>query len=128
VKGIIESARKLFDVVIVDSGPIPGSLEASAVAVAVDGVVMLVARGEPRAVVEECLIRLRQIKAPLAGVVLNRVNGTEMYAYGGSVSLDSRKSSSSGIPPLLPRGMKLSSNVGPIASAVVCSAPAGNID
>ena len=44
VKRVIEMARKAFDVIIVDSGPIPGSLEASAVAVAVDGVVMLVSR------------------------------------------------------------------------------------
>ena len=124
VKRMIESARKLFDVIIIDSGPIPGSLEASAVAVAVDSVVMLVSRGEPRAVVEQCLARLRRVGAPLAGVVLNRVDSAEMVAHGGSLSLNSRNGSSSGMPALLVKDTRLSADVGPIASAVVCSTPA----
>jgi Mrp family chromosome partitioning ATPase/uncharacterized protein involved in exopolysaccharide biosynthesis len=128
VKRMIESARKIFDVIIIDSGPIPGSLEASAVAVAVDSVVMLVSRGEPRALVEQCLSRLRRVGAPLAGVVLNRVESAEMFAHGGSVSLNSRNGSSSGMPGLLVRDTRLSGDVGPIASAVVCSTPAVQID
>jgi len=125
VKRMIDTARAVFDVIIIDSGPIPGSLEASAVAVAVDGVVMLVSRGEPSSAVDQCLSRLRRVGAPLAGVVLNRVDNAEMLAYSGSFSVNSSSGTSSGVPRLLPKDSKLSGDLGPIAAAVVCSTPAG---
>lgn len=124
VKRLIESARRHFSVVVVDSGPILGSLEASAVAAAVDGVVMLVSRGEPRALVEGCLARLRKVGAPLAGVVLNRVSNGEMVAHSGSVSRTSRDGRVSGAAPTLRvEDFEFAGDVGPIPRAVVCSAP-----
>ncbi len=48
VRRLVDEARKQFDVILIDTGPILGSIEASPVAVACDGVVLCVSRGQQR--------------------------------------------------------------------------------
>jgi len=43
---VLEQARKRFDVILVDTGPVPGSIESSVAASQVDGVVLCVSRGQ----------------------------------------------------------------------------------
>ncbi len=72
VRHLIAEARKSYDIVIVDSGPILGSLEASVVASEVDGVILAVARGQHRHLVQRSLRHLRSVGANIAGIVFNR--------------------------------------------------------
>ncbi len=52
VRRLVDEARKHFDVILIDTGPILGSIEASPVAVAADGVVLCVSRGQQRQLVD----------------------------------------------------------------------------
>ena len=51
VRDLLKQARAHFDVVLVDTGPVLGSIEASMVAGAVDGVILAVSRGQDRSLI-----------------------------------------------------------------------------
>lgn len=125
VQRLLTLARQHFQVVIVDTGPIPGSIEASMVAAAVDQVVMLLARGESRPLAQACLMQLRAIDAQLAGVVFNRVDAREMSLYTTSrgSSLNSMKLLPSLEVNSLLNRIDETSDYGPMARAVVATTP-----
>jgi capsular exopolysaccharide synthesis family protein len=77
VRRLIEEAKKHFDVVIIDTGPILGSIEASPMAVAADGVVLCVSRGQQRQLVDRAISHLHAIGARLSGVVFNRAQARD---------------------------------------------------
>ncbi len=66
--------------VLIDTGPVLGSLETTLVASAVDDVLLVVARGERRPRVNESLERLRRIGADVAGMVFNRATNADVAA------------------------------------------------
>jgi capsular exopolysaccharide synthesis family protein len=72
LRRLIDEARKQYDTILIDTGPILGSIEASLVCAAADAVVLTVARGQQRPLVEKAIARLMGIGAKLAGVVFNR--------------------------------------------------------
>jgi len=72
VARLLGEVRKHFDVVIIDTGPLPGGLEASVVCAQADGVVLIVARGQPASAVQQSLRHLRSLNARLCGIVFNR--------------------------------------------------------
>lgn len=78
VRKLIDLARDRYDTVLVDTGPVPGSLEASVVAAAADGVVLVVSRGEHRPLAERSLQHLHDIGAVVAGMVFNRAESRDM--------------------------------------------------
>jgi Mrp family chromosome partitioning ATPase len=78
VRSIFDQARQNFDIVLVDTGPVPGSLEASVAAAAADGVVLVVSRGEHRPMAERSIRHLLDIGAKLSGMVFNRAQGRDM--------------------------------------------------
>ena len=89
---LIEEARKQYDTILIDTGPILGSIEASLVCAAADAVVLTVARGQQRPLVEKSIGHLMNIGAKLAGVVFNRaqsndfdrsISGAFVAAVGG---------------------------------------------
>ncbi|MFN4243191.1 MAG: hypothetical protein ACK4PI_08135 [Tepidisphaerales bacterium] len=84
VKRMLQRVGEGFDVVLVDTGPTPGSLEAGACATATDGVVLTVARGEDRDAVRHCVDHLVRIGASVAGVVFNRATSREVLRLSAS--------------------------------------------
>ncbi|MGE5612394.1 MAG: polysaccharide biosynthesis tyrosine autokinase [Bacillota bacterium] len=78
LRPLIERAREQYDTILIDTGPVPGSLEASVVATAADGVVMIVSRGEHRPLAEKSIQHLRDIGASIAGMVFNRAEVRDM--------------------------------------------------
>jgi Mrp family chromosome partitioning ATPase len=78
IRVILEKAKQRFDTILIDTGPVPGSLEASVVAAAADAVVMVVSRGEQRPMAERSIQHLREIGAVLAGMVFNRAEGRDV--------------------------------------------------
>ena len=59
MQALIAEARNYFDVIIIDSGPILGSLEASVIAPEVDGVIFAISRGQDRPAADAAMRRLR---------------------------------------------------------------------
>ena len=95
MQGILSEARASFDVVLVDTGPILGSLEAAMATAHADGVVLTVSRGVPQALVKRSLDRLGEVGAYVVGMVLNRAPAREVadfaFSSGGARSGSSRR-------------------------------------
>ncbi|MGI8623668.1 MAG: polysaccharide biosynthesis tyrosine autokinase [Solirubrobacteraceae bacterium] len=70
--------RERYDHVVVDSAPVTAGADTTALATAVDGVVLVVdlARGRRRALAE-ALAQLERAETEIVGVVLNRVRGSD---------------------------------------------------
>jgi capsular exopolysaccharide synthesis family protein len=87
VQRLLDEARQSFDVILIDSGPILGSVEASVISQKVDGVVFVVSRGQQRPLVRRALAQLRIVSAKMAGVVFNRADSQEFsrVAYMSSM-------------------------------------------
>ena len=92
LKKLIAAARERFDIVLIDTGPTPGSLEASLVASIADSVLLIVSRGDHRAVAERCVSHLTGVGARVAGLVFNRATDEDI------VHSSSRRLSSSARP------------------------------
>jgi capsular exopolysaccharide synthesis family protein len=112
VRRLVDEARKQFDVILIDTGPILGSIEASPVAVASDGVVLCVSRGQQRQLVDRALAHLHAIGARLAGVVFNRAQAHDFQRSTNRMGLGS-----------VPAGTDSRRNeaIGPVARAVASS-------
>lgn len=74
IHGIIGELRRTAEIVLIDTGPMPGCLEADLVATVSDAVVLTVSRGSRAAMVRAALRRLRTLRAPCAGIVFNRAS------------------------------------------------------
>jgi len=78
VAAMLDTCRSEYDTVLIDTGPILGSLEASIVTVAADGVLVAVSRGDERPLNAEAVERLETSGAKVAGVVFNRADMGEV--------------------------------------------------
>jgi succinoglycan biosynthesis transport protein ExoP len=116
LRRLIDEAKKHFDTILIDTGPILGSIEASLVCAAVDGVVLAVSRGQSRPLVEKSLNHLTGIGARLAGVVFNRAqsNDFERSISGMSMRSVAAAGGKSSDQPVSASG----DAVGPVARAV----------
>ncbi len=85
---LIDSLRTQFDTIIIDSGPILGSLEASLLTQIADRTLLVVARGQRPGIVKAAVARVRQLGGTVAGFVFNRaVRGDYLSSsYSASVS------------------------------------------
>jgi len=113
LRRLIEEAEQHYEVILIDTGPILGSIEASLVCAAADAVILTVARGQQRPMVERSLGHLQGIGAKLAGVVFNRAQAQDFERSISGVSIRSV-----GVPGM-PRGARSTGpRLGPVARAV----------
>jgi len=86
----IASLRDRFDTIIVDTGPILGSLEADIICAMADRVVVAISRGQAPKLVKASLSRLRHLGAQSVGLVFNRATLTDMTKSISHVSIHSQ--------------------------------------
>lgn len=84
INRLLTEARELYDIVLVDTGPVPASLEASHVAAEADGVVLTVSRGGNRGHAERAIGHLHAVGAQISGIVFNRAEGRDLNGLGES--------------------------------------------
>jgi Mrp family chromosome partitioning ATPase/uncharacterized protein involved in exopolysaccharide biosynthesis len=89
LQSLIDRVRPWFDVVLIDTGPVCGSLEASVVAMVAEEVVLTVARGDQRPLVQRAIDQLIASGANIAGIVLNRADSGDILESGFSSSMRS---------------------------------------
>jgi Mrp family chromosome partitioning ATPase len=124
---VVEAARDQYEVVLIDTGPVLGSLEASMTAVESDGVVFIVSRGDQKSLSFRSLDALQSIGAPLAGIVFNHADDDDMLRSSYTAGSVSRRGSPRRHRPLVPRDH--TRRYGPLASAVVaCGSQADERD
>ncbi len=121
VRDLVARAREQFDIILIDTGPVPGSLEASAAATAADGVILVVSRGEHRPLVEKSLRYLQDLGARLSGMVFNRAGTRDVDAATSTTRITSFDRSGRSAPPPQEH---IDSKFGPVAGAVATSSPA----
>src|SRR5258706_1709537 len=126
IRAILDQARPHFEIILIDTGPIPGSLEASVAAAAADGVVLVVSRGEHRPMAERSIQHLLDIGAQISGMVFNRADGRDMDLATTTKRLSSfdRRGVRSVSVPRHPGEQAESKGFGPMALAVATKAPA----
>lgn len=81
--------RERFDTILVDTGPILGSLEADIVCARADRVIMTISRGQAPRVVQASLARLKHLGARSVGLVFNRATPQDMTKSVSHVSIHS---------------------------------------
>jgi Mrp family chromosome partitioning ATPase len=86
LKAVIAQVRNWFDVILIDTGPVLGSLEASVASMAADEVILTVARGEKRPLVDRSIELLLNANASIRGIVLNRASPGDILTSGFSSS------------------------------------------
>ncbi|MGA2496509.1 MAG: AAA family ATPase [Tepidisphaeraceae bacterium] len=122
LRNLLARARERFDIILIDTGPVPGSLEASAAATVADGVILVVSRGEHRPLVERSLQYLHELGARLSGMVFNRAGDRDVDAATTTTRLTSFDRT--GRPPTGVPQEQVDSKFGPVAGAVATSSPA----
>jgi len=111
-RAVLDQARKRFDVILVDTGPIPGSVESSVAASQVDGVVLTVSRNEQGPLVKRASEHLRDIGARALGLVFNRATPEDFSSSYGAMSSPSIPERIREKPGTSPK------ELGPVAAAV----------
>jgi polysaccharide biosynthesis transport protein len=89
LRRLVAEARKHFEIVLIDTGPILGSIEATPVCSASDAVILTVARGQQRPLVEKALGHLLAIGSRFAGVVFNRAQARDFETSISGMSIRS---------------------------------------
>lgn len=75
---VIDWLRERFDVILMDTGPVLGSLEAGIVTAAADQVLLVVARGQADVVVQAAVSRLERLGVRSSGLVFNRADPEDL--------------------------------------------------
>ncbi len=96
VASVLDHLRTQFETILIDTGPLLGSLEANIVATLSDGVLVTVARGQDHRLVEACLERLQRISAECAGLVFNRASSSDFERSVSAASFCSQSLKSQG--------------------------------
>jgi polysaccharide biosynthesis transport protein len=89
VRRIIEQAKARYDIVVIDTGPVLGSIEASLACSAADGVILTLGRGQQRAQADRAIDHLQAIGAHLLGIVFNRAQAGDFRRSVSSASVRS---------------------------------------
>ena len=120
VRRVVDMARQRFDVILLDAGPIPSTVETSIVAAEADDVVLVVSRGDQKPLAESAISFLESIGAHIAGVVFNRAAAGDVarsvHAISTSASTSPIEDNEDGPTPPTGTG---SEHFGPVARAVV---------
>jgi capsular exopolysaccharide synthesis family protein len=121
VRRLLTELRKNYDLVLVDTGPVLGSIEATPVVAAADAVILTVARGQNRDLVEKAIGHLRAVGARIAGVVFNRANARDFERSISGISLRSvSRASANGVatPNYSANGKHQDRRLGPLVHSV----------
>lgn len=96
IRQVIDGARKRYDTILLDTGPVPAAAISGIAASAADQTVVVVSRGDQRVPVERAIAFLNSIGATLAGVVFNRAAARDIARSRHSAAEWSRLSGQSG--------------------------------
>lgn len=86
MRSLLAEARRYFDLILIDSGPILGSVEASVFAQEADEVIFTISRGQSKQMVDRGMGRLRALGANVTGCIFNRARTEDFVSspYGSS--------------------------------------------
>ncbi|QDU34534.1 Tyrosine-protein kinase CpsD [Poriferisphaera corsica] len=115
---LVQQAKRYYDVILIDTGPVLGSLEASIMAAAVDNVIMVVSRGDQKSLTTKSFEHLYTLKAQIAGVVFNHALSEDMQKTSYATMSAAQSRISHDYKPSSVFTQQQSERFGPLASAV----------
>jgi capsular exopolysaccharide synthesis family protein len=89
VHKVLDAVRDEFDVVIIDTGPVMGSIEAHLVCAQADGVILVVGAGRARGQVKAAADQLKRVGASVLGLVFNLAQARDFRTSAASQSFRS---------------------------------------
>ena len=116
-RALLEEARRKYRIVLIDTGPIPGSVEASFVTAEADATVLVVSRGLKREIIDGAMEHLNHVRANVAGVVFNRAQSEDIDRHSLSETLQNATRRSRQATQQAEEG-EFDAFYGPIAKAV----------
>lgn len=120
VQALLRAAAASYDTVLIDTGPLLGSLEANFVCSSADAVVLVIGRGQSRALVRRTIQHIHDIGATLLGVVFNRARDQDFRSSSVSASFRSVRNTTR--PPAAGSGKAPDVSIDPLADAVFVDA------
>lgn len=87
IRGMIEACRAHYDVILIDSGPILGSIEAGLIAPNVDGMMLVVGRNQLRPLVRRAVDHITAVGGQVVATVFNRASMQELRQSSSSMSV-----------------------------------------
>jgi Mrp family chromosome partitioning ATPase len=87
IRKLLEVLRDEFDTVLVDTGPILGSIEAGFLAAEADGVILVVGRGQLRPLIRRAIDQIKGVGGKIVATVFNRASGYELRQSTGTMSV-----------------------------------------
>lgn len=87
VGSFLEHLRGQYDTVLVDTGPILGSVEAAFVAPKADGVLLVVGRGQYRPLIKKAIDQISAVDGQIAATIFNRASEHEVRHASSSMSV-----------------------------------------
>ncbi len=98
IEKLVDACRINYDVILIDTGPILGSLEANLAARVSDGVVMVISRGQSAKLVRSSLARVEQLGSRCLGMVFNKVKSADFHQSAAGQCLSTRSMSARSTP------------------------------
>lgn len=75
---LLDELRPMFDIILIDSGPVPGLSDATIMNMCADGVIMIASRGDSESEVQRALRHLNELNVPVVGLVFNRADAVDL--------------------------------------------------
>ncbi|MGE5609592.1 MAG: P-loop NTPase [Bacillota bacterium] len=122
IRQLVAEASASFDVVLIDTGPVLGSVEPLLIAPEVDGVIMTISRGQERPLVEKTMRQLRMAGARIAGFIFNRAERRDFHRSAQASSIRSTANPNLPVRKVVP-GSSDSSSFGPLVHSVASFLP-----
>ena len=117
LRSLINRAREEYDVVLIDTGPCLGSLEASMAAAESDATVLIVSRGDSKTMAVKARDHLVSVGANVVGVVFNHALENDMNS-SSFASVTSQERRTDPAASLLNTDPAVAARFGPLGSAV----------
>jgi Mrp family chromosome partitioning ATPase len=122
IRQLLAEVSASFDVVLIDTGPVLGSVEPLLIAPEVDGVIMTIARGQERPLVEKTMRQLRTAGARIAGFIFNRAERRDFHRSAQASSIRSTANPNLPVRKVVPASND-SSGFGPLVHSVASFLP-----
>lgn len=117
IRNLITRAREEYDVVLLDTGPCLGSLEASMAAAEADATVLIVSRGDSKSMAAKAREHLVSVGANVVGLVFNHALEADMNS-ASFASIVSQERRTDPAQSLLSADPAIAARFGPLGSAV----------
>jgi Mrp family chromosome partitioning ATPase len=127
VTRLVETFRNDYETILIDSGPILGSIESGLLAPAVDGVLMVVGRNQLRPLVKRAVDQIHAVGGRVIATIFNRASIQELKQSSSSMSVHfSRQASRQAAEQAASGGVKGGTSVGPLGGSLFPARTAEN--